>query len=57
MSTLRKKDTMIDVGVDSRITGVVELGFRENAKMGKRVALTTVMKGQQRDIGAIEFQL
>jgi hypothetical protein len=53
----RNKDTMIDIGVESRITGVTELGFRENAKMMRKVPLTMVMKNQSRDIGAIEFQI
>jgi hypothetical protein len=53
----RNKDTMIDIGVESRITGVTDLGFRENAKMMRKVPLTMVMKNQSRDIGAIEFEI
>jgi hypothetical protein len=50
----RKKDTMIDINSESKISGVMELGFRENYKEVRKVALTTVMKGQVRDIGAVE---
>ena len=59
MSTLqgKKKDTFIDVGMDSKITGMMDLGFKENTKTNKKIALTTVMKNQSRDIGLIEFQV
>ena len=51
MSTLlgKKKDTLIDVGMDSKITGFMDLSFKENTKMTKKLALTTVMKNQSRD--------
>ena len=52
-----KKDTMIDINSESKISGVIELGFRENYKGFRKVALTTVMKGQVRDIGTVEFSV
>jgi hypothetical protein len=43
--------------MDSKITGLMDLSFKENTKTIKKVALTTVMKNQSRDIGSIEFQV
>ena len=59
MSTLlgKKKDTMIDVGMDSKITGVMDLSFKENIKTTQKVTLTTMIKNQPRDIGSIDFQV
>ena len=59
MSTLlgKKKDTMIDVGMDSKITGVMDLSFKENIKTTQKVTLTTMIKNQPRDIGSIDLQV
>jgi hypothetical protein len=53
MSTLGRKNTMIDIGVDSKITGSMELNFKENTKTTKKVSLTIMIKNQPRDIGSI----
>ena len=48
---------MIDVGMDSKITGVMDLSFKENIKTTQKVTLTTMIKNQPRDIGSIDFQV
>lgn len=48
---------MIELGMDSKIGGLMELNFKENMKTTKKVALTTMIKNQPRDIGSIEFQV
>ena len=48
---------MIDVGMDSKITGVMDLSFKENIKTTQKVTLITMIKNQPRDIGSIDLQV
>ena len=45
---------LLDVGKE-KIWGQMELNFKRDVKLQKKVPLSTIVKTQRRDIGAIEF--
>jgi hypothetical protein len=55
-SSVGKKDKiMLELGKD-KIAGHMDLSFKKDAKLIKKIPLTTLVKFQKREIGVIEFQ-
>jgi len=50
MSALLKRssNSIIDLSVDTKISGILDLTFKESVKTTKKISLTTYIKNQQR---------